>query len=307
MTRLGVSALVAIAFVCAAAPGPAVAGPRLRAPTAHERHGIAKSLLQVWKYKSSDSRMTRPTLVKVRVLRAHPAYASAVVALRDGRGPWMVVLNASPRSWRVVAGPAVDFPLSCTHVTKAAVRALLCPGPWEVIDHPRPQVEEQRSYDQPLPASDLSHVDWRDVMLPGGTCGSSRPIRAHEHDRYGSTAFVDGDVNLPWWNTVVDTWRRHAVFGDLDGDGRDEAALDVACANDGGTASGQLRFATVVFKADGARLRALGVVPVEQPLDVRAEHCPVGFTTRIGSAGVVMKEAGTGRSTRPPAGPAYPW
>src|SRR5438045_1569938 len=133
MTRpcrsIAVSALVAVALVFAATPGPALASPgsRLRAPTAHERHAIAKSVRELWNYRSRSSRAFRPTLVKVRVLRAHPAYASAVVGLRGRRGEWMAVLSAAAGSWTVIAGPAVDFPMSCTHVTKAQVRALLCP------------------------------------------------------------------------------------------------------------------------------------------------------------------------------------
>jgi hypothetical protein len=280
-------------------------------PTAHERRAIGKSLLALWNYESRDSRAFRPTLVKVRVLRADPAYASAVVALRDRsgrrrRGPWMAVLRHDHRGflgapWSVI-GPAVDFPLSCTDVTKAQVRALLCPSPWEVLDHTRPDVAEQTTYDQRLPASDIHRVDWRRIVLPGGACGSSRPIRARRRDRFGAIASIDGDVNLPWWNTVVVSWRRHAVFGDLDGDGRDEAALDVACANDGGTASGQLRFSAVIFKADGRRLHALGVIPVEAPLDIRAAHVPVGFVKRIGSGGVVMKESWYGPYDTTPGG-----
>jgi hypothetical protein len=305
MTRLCrpkvMSALVALAAVVAATTsGPAVAsgGSRVRAPTAHERQAIARSLLQLWKYESRNSRAFRPTLMKVRVLRSDPAYASAVVALkaRSGRrrGPWMVVLNrhlvhAFGGSWPVVVGPSMDFPLSCTRVTDARVRALLCPSPWKVINYPRPAFHEQTTSDQPLPSSDLHLVDWRKVLLPGAACGSSRPISARRQDRYGATAFVDGDVNFPWWNTVVVWWSRHPAFGDLDGDGLDEAALDVACSNDGGTAGGQLHFSAVVFKADGAQLRALGVIPVEQPL-IRAGHVPVGDVARIGSDGVLMRE-----------------
>ena len=114
---MAVSALMAAAFVFATAPGPAVAsaGSRLRAPTAYERHAIAKSLREEWNYESRTSRAYRPILVKVRVRRARPAYASAVVALRgrsgDWRGPWMVALSRHVDSWWVVAGPAVDFPL----------------------------------------------------------------------------------------------------------------------------------------------------------------------------------------------------
>jgi len=41
------------------------------------------------------------------------------------------------------------------------------------------------------------------------------------------------------WPTVPQVWvdRRHVVYGDLNGDGRDESALLIVCANLGGTAA----------------------------------------------------------------------
>ena len=54
------------------------------------------------------------------------------------------------------------------------------------------------------------------------------------------------------------------MFGDLDGDGRDEAALSVVCANGGGTAGGQLAFSAVIFKAVGRSFRVIGIVTPPQ-------------------------------------------
>jgi hypothetical protein len=106
----------------------------------------------------------------------------------------------------------------------------------------------------------------------------------------GGWSLIVGNVNLPWWNPVEVEWGYRPVFGDIDGDGRDEAAVDVTCDNGGGTADGQLEFSTVVFKADGNRLRALGVIPMEQPLDVRAGHVPVGRALRIEQGRVTTSE-----------------
>jgi hypothetical protein len=284
----------------------------VRAPSARERQQITASVHDVWRYEARRPNTIdeffqgvrrwpplRPALVKVRVLQANPAYATAVVTLlgrhaeRRG-GPWILVLHRGGGwpvrgGWSPLAGPAVDFALSCTRVTAANVRALMCPDPWTVVGYPRPHVHQQTTSTQPVSSPDVHRIDWRTVVLPGGVCGSSRPIRPRR-TKYGPMAFVRADVNLPWWNpVVVDSWR-NPTFGDLDGDGMDEAALDVGCANGGGTAAGQLEFSVVIFKADGKRLRALGVVPIEQPLDVRAGHVPIGGIDRIERGAVVTRE-----------------
>jgi hypothetical protein len=166
----------------------------------------------------------------------------------------------------------------------------MCPDPWSVVGYPRPRVHEQTASTQPIASADLHRIDWRKVAFPGGVCGSSSPIRPRR--RYGeeSTAFVHADVNLPWWNpVVVSSWGR-PVFGDLDGDGRDESALHVNCDNGGGMAAGQLQFSDAVFKAFGRRLRLIGIVTPRQPLDVRAGHVPLEFVRRIERGKVISAE-----------------
>lgn len=285
----------------------------VRPPTARERAQIAASVKDVWLYESRRPNtideyfrgvprrpILRPVVVKARVLRANPRYASAVVVLRDAQGkihntPWLVVLHGgssyTPGGWNPVAGPALDFPLSCTRTTPNSIRVLMCPDPWSVVAYPRPRIREQTALTQRIASADLHRIDWRRVVLPGGVCGSSSPI--HPRRRYGeeSTAFVHGDVNLPWWNpVVVSSWGR-PVFGDLDGDGRDEAALHVNCDNGGGMAAGQLQFSDAVFKALGKKLRLIGIVTPRQPLDPRAGHVPLEFVRRIEPGKVIAAEA----------------
>jgi hypothetical protein len=206
--------------------------------------------------------------------------------------PWIVVLQGgnsyTPGGWAPIDGPAVDFPLSCTTSTPSSVRSLMCPDPWSVIAYPRPRLFEQTTLTQPISSPDLRRIDWRQVVLPGGVCGSSRPIR--RRTRYGE-AFVHADVNLPWWNpVVVSSWGR-PVFGDLDGDGADEAALHVICANGGGMAAGQLQFSDAVYTTYGRKLRLIGIVKPQQPLDLRAGHVPVGFVRRIERGKLATAEA----------------
>jgi hypothetical protein len=101
---------------------------------------------------------------------------------------------------------------------------------------------------------DLHHVRWSTAALPGPVCGLSHPIRLH-----GGKARVSPrlEVNAAW----------HPVaFGDLDGDGLDEAAVAVACSNGGGTADSVRAYAQVVFRPGTHSALAIGVLtPRWQP------------------------------------------
>jgi len=104
---------------------------------------------------------------------------------------------------------------------------------------------------------DLHAVNWRNATIPGVVCGAAGPIRLH-----AATAVVHSTRFAGWPLVEVDTlWQgSRVVYGDLDGDGADEAALIVYCNNGGGTADGQLAFAAVVYTAGRHVPRVLGVV-----------------------------------------------
>lgn len=226
-----------------------------RPPTPGERARIVFAVTDTWTYESEPlyryvthhfrprRPRLRPKVVRILVSRSDPRFSSAVIELRDAlgrqRGPAavMVFTRIDHDEWAaknvgawVVAGPGTTFPNACSTATPRGMRTLLCPDPWRVLGYPRPRVRGQTEYTQRVPSPDLHTIDWRTVALPGGVCGSSRPIRP----RHGPEAFIHADVNLLWWNpVVVSSWSR-PTFGDLDGDGRDEAALNVVCANGGG-------------------------------------------------------------------------
>jgi hypothetical protein len=125
--------------------------------------------------------------------------------------------------------------------------------------------------------------------LPGGACGSSRPFRPRRYE-HGPAALIHADLDLLWWNpVVVYSWSK-PVFGDLTGDGHDEAALDVDCTNGGGTAGGQLAFSEVVFQAVGTLLRVVGVRTPRQPLEPES-HVPLSHVVAIERGKVVVSEA----------------
>ncbi|HEX6681102.1 MAG TPA: hypothetical protein VF063_10685 [Gaiellaceae bacterium] len=221
-----------------------------------------------------------------------PRFATAVVETRGRTAVVVLEKEKDPTFGRwgyVVAGPALDVPLSCTGATPKAVRDLLCPDPWRLLRYPRPRARAQTQLSQPISSSDLHRIDWRKVVLPGGACGSAHPIRPRAY-RYGPAALIHTDVDLRWWNPVVVYSWGEPVFGDLEGDGHDEAAIGVDCANAGGTGAGQLRFSWVVFRAVGRSLRVVGILPTRQPLDPETPHVPLNTVKRIEPGKVVVSE-----------------
>jgi hypothetical protein len=239
----------------------------VRPPTEHERAQIERDVTEIWRGRSQPEgpgarhSHLHPVVDRVVFSRRHPRFASALVELRGGNGerhgaPAVVLLDLVKK----LAEVGTNFPNACMDGTPAGLRDLLCPNPWRVLDTERPHVALQRRYVQRIATSNLHRLDWSTVSLPGGVCGSSRPIRLH---RRGSVveAFIHPDVDLLWWNPVVvqGPWGR-PTFGDLDGDGRDEAALDVFCANGTGLEIGILSSSSVVFRAVGRSLRVVGVL-----------------------------------------------
>jgi hypothetical protein len=102
---------------------------------------------------------------------------------------------------------------------------------------------------------DLHKVNWSDVTLPGSVCGASNPIRLR--DRRAPVR----STRWPRWPNVhvYSGWTR-VIYGDLDADGTDEAALAVSCDNGGGTAAGVLAYSEVIFTAGAHTPRVRGVV-----------------------------------------------
>src|SRR5438105_3574698 len=102
---------------------------------------------------------------------------------------------------------------------------------------------------------DLHKADWGDVALPGSVCGARSPI----HLDHGEAVIASARW-LPLRRVHVDSGWSRPTYGDLDGDGHEEAALVTDCNNGGGTAGGVLAYAQVVFAAVGNSLLVVGVV-----------------------------------------------
>ena len=128
---------------------------------------------------------------------------------------------------------------------------------------------------------DLHTVDWNRATLPGSVCGADRPIVLHT-----GSATVRSHRWPAFARVSVD--RGRVVYGDLNGDGRDEAALQVVCANLGGTAAGQLGFAVVVYTPGARAPRVVGVLT--PTIRTPGRHVPILVPTSITRDEVTVTE-----------------
>jgi len=130
---------------------------------------------------------------------------------------------------------------------------------------------------------DLRRVNWESASLPGRVCGVRHPIRLRR-----GKAFVAS----PRWPRlrrieVAAGWAP-VVYGDLDQDGHDEAALGVECSNGGGTAAGALAYAQVIFRPGRTRPIVVGVIT---PRHQGKGELPTLLTVRFGDRRLVAREA----------------
>ena len=106
-----------------------------------------------------------------------------------------------------------------------------------------------------LSRTDLHRVNWRRALVPASVCGTHRSVRM----RNGYAVAVSG--RWPAYPRVfIGVGAGAVVYGDLNGDGHDEAALQVDCANLGGTAGGQLAFAVTVYRPGVTEPVVVGVL-----------------------------------------------
>lgn len=115
------------------------------------------------------------------------------------------------------------------------------------------------------PRVNLHDVDWSAVTVPGAVCGLNGPVTLS-----GGKATVDAPQLHAGTPQVLITdntgnGQPAPVYGDLNGDGRDEAAILVWCSNTGGTAAGQLADSIVVYSADSGEAQPIGTLRTQQP------------------------------------------
>ncbi|UXY25074.1 hypothetical protein N8I84_42425 (plasmid) [Streptomyces cynarae] len=127
--------------------------------------------------------------------------------------------------------------------------------------------------------ADLHQLDWASVHVPGDFCAIPAVIALQAGEAM-ATSRRFGRVHLGSMQEVT--------YGDIDGDGRPEAALEVECDNNGGTADGQLGFGAVILASRHGRLVALGsITPQEQAPDV---HVTLLAGVQIQHGSVIVHE-----------------
>ena len=126
------------------------------------------------------------------------------------------------------------------------------------------------------------------MSIPGSVCGASRPIRLHDGHGIVYTRRFASRLGGGLRRIAVSSGWNHLVDGDLDGDGRNEAALAVECETGGGTADSALAYAQVIYRVAGGKATPLGVIrPRVQPKHV----LPTLLTVTIHPGRVVAHEA----------------
>ncbi|MFC8520145.1 hypothetical protein [Streptomyces sp. NPDC057257] len=115
---------------------------------------------------------------------------------------------------------------------------------------------------KPAPSLNLHTVDWRNAQIPGTLCRSSGPISLHD----GFASNVPSTFDGPEPNMAQDVSAdvKKVAYGDLTGDGKDEAALPVLCMNHDSTAAGQTAMGILIFDGSSNRLHLLGTLVGQQ-------------------------------------------
>ena len=130
------------------------------------------------------------------------------------------------------------------------------------------------------PALDLHSVDWMTTTVPGPVCpGVTAPIQLS-----GGQATIPTPAGLDAGTPQLAVSEGTVVYGDLYGNGRDVAAVNVLCSNTGGTADGQLESSWVVFSGASGTPTALATL-LPQQASSAGNHVAM---FDAGSAGIVI-------------------
>ena len=131
-------------------------------------------------------------------------------------------------------------------------------------------------------ADDLHGMDWQQATLTAGFCGVEKPVTMKD-GQTNATSRIWGEVEIRV-NPRKPVW-----FGDVDVDGRDEAAVNVYCENGGNTASSQLAFGLVVVRSHDGALELIGEIETTTMRD-DAPHVPLLAEPRFEKGAITVKE-----------------
>ncbi|MGE6736313.1 hypothetical protein, partial [Streptomyces sp. NPDC059900] len=109
----------------------------------------------------------------------------------------------------------------------------------------------------------LHTVDWPSSTIPGSLCRSPKSIRLQG----GTATNVPSDFDGPQEDMPQDVgaFVEKIAYGDITGDGHDEAALPVLCANHNSTAAGQRAMGVMIFDGSTGRLALIGTLTSRRP------------------------------------------
>lgn len=147
-------------------------------------------------------------------------------------------------------------------------------------------------------ALNLHTVRWKGAAVPGSVCGSFQPmVQLHGGQGFATSHRWPPESIVEFvgaWDSVV--------YGDLDGDGKDEAAVGVYCSNGGGTADAVLAYARVIYTEAARGPTVLGVIRPR----ARSQRPALIQVTKIEPGKVTVSETlyGSNDSTCCPSGRA---
>lgn len=113
----------------------------------------------------------------------------------------------------------------------------------------------------------IQSVNWPDIEVPGSVCKSAEPIELH-----AGTATIATPAGLNAGTPQVVISESKVEYGDLNGSGQDDAAVNLWCANTGGTADGQLMDSWVIYTAETGTLGVVGILVPQQPASPNLPH-----------------------------------
>jgi hypothetical protein len=142
-------------------------------------------------------------------------------------------------------------------------------------------------------AASIRSTDWANATVPAAPCAGAGSVTLH--DGFGvvsSERWTDAwqgrkPPTVPGQVEIEVYADDGIVYGDVDGDGVDEAAVHVWCTNGGGTSGGQLAQNVVVFQGDAEFREVLGVLPMVHQTSLGATY---GRVEQIGGGTVTITE-----------------
>ncbi|WP_435157620.1 hypothetical protein [Amycolatopsis sacchari] len=112
--------------------------------------------------------------------------------------------------------------------------------------------------ENPGPAPlDLATVDWAEAVVPGDLCLTPQPVQLHD----GTATVVDEQ----WGNLIYSLGDRRPTYGDLTGDGQEEAGIDVYCVPEGAGGSAVISRGFLIFDGSSGAYRSIGAITAVHP------------------------------------------